>query len=120
MGGVSCVLLSIMYVCTVCFFYKSHPRKRFNDDYNYRLPHGTNPGYIICLFAISSSFFGAISVVFINDVVIFSSAPYPCFIPIAGYIISVTSVMGVITFVFLCFNCFCYFFCVKSIAGSIC
>lgn len=121
LAGVSCVLLSIMWFCSIKFFYKHHPRKQLYDSHNYRLPQGTNSGYLVCWFVFSCALFGAVSLVLIHDIVAVCALfdpPVRCVLPY--YVMSITASMCIITFVFICFNSVCYFHFIKRNAGSLC
>ncbi len=121
MSGVSCLLLSIMWCCTTRFFHRTHPRSFFHDDHKYRLPQGTNSGYIVCLFVFAIALFGAITLVLIHDVILSCNVfdpPVGCEVP--SYVISLTVFMGVVTVVFLLSNCLCYCHFGTRNAGYIC
>lgn len=124
MAGVSCLMLSIMWCCTLRFFFKTHPQRHYYDDHNYRLPQKANSGYIVCLFVFSCSLFGGITLVLIHDIIILCRLFDP---PVqfllsqyTYYIYSLTAIMSIIMFLFLCCNCCCYSCYGKRNAGSIC
>jgi len=120
MAGVSCMLLCAMWIFTLVFFRKTHPRRRFHQD-GYRMPAGVNTGPIVCFFLVACGLFGGVTTALLRDLVLgclLFDPPMRCYLH--PYVIVLAIVMTVIAATFLCLNCVCCFFCVKRNAGSVC
>ena len=118
-AGVSCIFLCLMWFFTLRFFYMSHPNKRFHDSHNYLVPEHINTGQIVCCFLVLCGIFGGVTMSLIHNLIFICVAPEYCPL-LPHYVISITSIMGIIMFLFLCLNCLCYSHFVRRNAGSIC
>ena len=116
-AGVSCIFLCLMWFYTLRFFSMSHPNKRFHDSHKYRVPEHINTGQIVCCFLVSCGIFGGVTISLIHNLIFICVPPENCTL-LPYYVVSITSAMGIIMFIFLCLNCLCYRHYVQRNAGS--
>lgn len=122
LAGVSCVFLCLMWSCTLIFFYKTHPNKRLHDNHHYRVPTNVNTSSIVCCFLFSCAIFSGVIIALLHNYIFIQEVVLPTQYeaPLPTYVISVTFIMAIIMFTFLCLNCVCYFHFVRVHAGNAC